>query len=90
MPATVTVTDSRLKLYPNPASQYMRIELETPEPVVVSDYLVEIYGITGQLHARVPYTGNDIDISGYAPGLYIVRLIHGKSGKSHTQKIIIQ
>ena len=80
-----TVTNTCLKVYPNPASQYIRIELET----VSSDYDVEIYGAIGKLYYRAPYSDNDIDVSGFDPGLYIVRIIHRKSGRVDTQKVVV-
>jgi len=84
-----TVANTRLKVYPNPASQYIRIELETSENVVSTDYDVELYGITGQLHFRAPFTGNQIDVSGFDSGIYLVRVIHRKSGIAQTQKVTI-
>ena len=85
-----TVADSRMKIYPNPASQLIRIVLETQQPVLSQDYLVEIYDISGRTHYRAPYTGNDIDVSGLKPGFYIVQLIHRKTGISKNQKLIIE
>ena len=84
-----TVTDSRMKLYPNPASQHVRIELETTEAFLPSDYHVEIYDVTGRLRYREPYTDGDMDVSRFEPGLYIVRVIHRKSGNVQTQKLVI-
>jgi hypothetical protein len=88
-PLPATVADTRLKIYPNPASQYIRIELETLETVISPDYNVEIYGVTGRLRYRAAYTGNYIDVSGFEPGLYVVRLIHRKSGTACTQKVMV-
>jgi len=82
--------NTRLKIYPNPASQHIRIELETEAAIAFWDYDVEIYGITGQLHYRAPYSGNDIDVSGFEPGFYLVRMIHRKSGKTHVQKVVVE
>ena len=84
------VMDVRMKLYPNPASQYVRIELESLEPAVFSDYMVEIYDVNGRLYHCAPYTGKDTDVSDYNAGLYFVRLIHRKSGHSQTQKLIVE
>jgi hypothetical protein len=88
-PLPATVADTRLKVYPNPASHHMRVELETLDAVISSDYSVEIYGATGRLRYRASYTGDDIDVSRFEPGLYLVRLIHGKSGVALTQKVMI-
>ena len=85
-----TVTDIRLKLYPNPASQYLRIQLETLEPANFSDYMVEMYDVNGRLLERSPFTGNDKDVSDFDAGLYFVRLVHRKSGYAQTQKLVIE
>jgi len=84
------VVDVRLKLYPNPASQYVRIQLDTLEPAIFSDFMVEIYDMNGRLCERAPFTGNEKDVSGLDAGLYLVRLVHRKSGYTQTQKLIIQ
>ena len=85
----VTIADSYLKVYPNPASQHIRIELETWDPIIASGYYVELYSVTGQLHYRAPYTKDEIDLSRFAPGIYILRLVHRKTGSVHTQKVAI-
>jgi hypothetical protein len=85
-----TAMDVRMKLYPNPASQFIRIELESLEPAVFSDYMVEIYDVNGRLYHRAPYTGKDADVSGFNAGLYFVRLVHRKSGNTQTQKLIVE
>ena len=80
-----TVTNTRMKVYPNPASHHIRIEVETG----LSDYDIEIYGVTGQLLYREPFTSDDIDVSSFEQGLYVVRLVHRKSENIHTQKLLI-
>ena len=85
----LSVANARMNVYPNPASQYIRIELENGTAIVSSDYYVEIYDVTGRLHYRAPYTGEQVEVSGFEPGLYIVRLIHRRSGSAQTQKIVV-
>ena len=82
-------TNTQMKVYPNPASQYIRIEPETETTMVSSDYVVEIYDVAGRLHHRAPYTGGYIDVSRLESGLYVVRLVHRKSGKAQTQKVVV-
>ena len=84
-----TVTDTRLKVYPNPASQYIRIEMETLKDIVFADYDVELYAVTGQLRYRAPFTGENIDVSGLESGLYLVRVVHRKLGYVQMQKVVI-
>ena len=83
------VTHTRLKVYPNPASQHIRIELETNNSITFSDYDAEIFGMNGQLRYRAPFTGGDIDVSGFETGSYFVRLTHRKSGEAQIQKLVI-
>jgi hypothetical protein len=87
MPATVANT--RMKVFPNPASQHIRIELKTETTIAASDYDVVIYHVTGRLHYRAPYTDGYIDVSGFEAGLYIVCVIHRKTGSVQSQKVMI-
>ena len=84
-----TIADTRIKVYPNPASQHIHIELETSQTFVYKDYDVALYNVSGQLRYHAPFTGNHIDVSSFDPGLYFVQIIHRKSGITHTQKVIV-
>ena len=84
-----TVADFRVKVYPNPASLYVRIELETLETLASLDYHIEIYDVTGRLRYHAAYTGEDIDVSGFEPGLYLVRLINRKLWQYDMEKLMI-
>ena len=81
--------DTYFKVNPNPASQRIRIVLDTSEPVVLSKYDVALYSVTGQLRYRAPFTDDYIDVSSFEPGLYIVNVIHRKSGNMQSQKLMI-
>ena len=83
------VANTYLQVNPNPASQYIRIALETSEPVISSDCDIELYSVTGQLRYRTPFTNDDINVSSFEQGLYIVRVIHRKSGNTQSQKLMI-
>jgi len=78
----------RVKFFPNPASQLIRIEPET-DNIVLTDYDVEIYDAIGRLNYRAPYTGDYIDVSEFEQGSYIIRFIHKNSGQFQTEKIVI-
>ena len=84
-----TATNTRINIYPNPASQNIRITLETFEPVISSDYDTALYSVTGQLCYRAPLTNDYIDVSSFESGFYIVRVIHRKTGIMQSQKLII-
>jgi len=81
-----TVTNTRMIVYPNPASQRIRIVSET---FISSDYDVELYNVAGRLLYRAPFTNDHIDVSSFEPGFYIVRIIHRKSGVFQSQKLVI-
>ena len=84
-----TVSNLLMKLYPNPASHNVHIDLETLGTVIPSHYNIEMYDVTGRLRYRAPYTGEYIDVSGFESGLYIVRLINRKTWKVQTDKLMI-
>jgi len=79
-------------LYPNPASQFVRIGLETGETGeagVFTNYDVEIYDITGRLRYRVPFTDEYIDLNKFETGMYLVRLMNRKLWQIQTEKLMI-
>lgn len=84
-----TITDTGMKLYPNPAAQFVRIGLETGEPGVFTNRDVEIYDMTGRLRYRAPFTGEYIDLNGFEQGMYLVRLINKKLLHIQTEKLMI-
>jgi hypothetical protein len=79
---------SGLKIYPNPASQYIRVEITESEPPQ-GIYDLEIYGSAGQLRSRCSFTGDIIDISPLEQGLYIVCLVHRKTGQTWKQRLVV-
>jgi hypothetical protein len=62
------LTNSRdLNVYPNPARSFIHINVEDPG-------LVQVFSIMGQLIGTFELTSSSkIDISSYAPGLYIIK-----------------
>ncbi|MDR0713277.1 MAG: T9SS type A sorting domain-containing protein [Bacteroidales bacterium] len=79
---------SELKVYPNPASQYVRVEI-TDSELPAGGYELEIYNSAGQLRFRRPFTGEIIDISPLEQGLYVIRLVHRKTGQTWKQRLVI-
>jgi hypothetical protein len=76
---------NELKIYPNPASSKLFVEIlseTTVEPSMV------LYGLSGrELKAfDLMDIKNVIDISGYAPGLYFIKVITGK--KQYHKKLL--
>ncbi len=78
-----------MKIYPNPASQQIYIAFDAFAEINPSEYDAEIYAQTGRLRYRGTLDGLPIDVSRFEPGVYIVRLVHKKSGHTQSQKILI-
>jgi len=76
---------SPLTCYPNPATE--RIWFNIPTEYTGEDILIYIYDTSGrELHRSVLRT-NNLDVSGFSPGLYYIRA--RIDGKSYYSKILI-
>lgn len=75
---------SSVKVYPNPASSYIRIESSTQNIERVT-----IYNTLGQVVKTQNINGADIDVSGLSRGTYLLK-IETTQGKTSTHKIIKQ
>lgn len=76
-------TESRVKVYPNPSENAVNFEGVKP------DAKIQIYTSTGQLYRELELQENQLNISGYSPGLYFVRLI-GSDQKMEVIKFVKQ
>jgi hypothetical protein len=68
-----------LLVYPNPTSGIFTLEI--PEADEESMLIIEVYTMIGEniLHTELPVQHSyKIDLTGRQPGMYIVRVIHGK------------
>lgn len=88
---TPSLKNTKLFCSPNPAENWLRIELKSKTVQDVEIWLVASDGRTKQLYAGS--TGNDpliitSDVSGVAPGLYLVKYI--TSTETDTQKVLIK
>ena len=88
------VKDS-IKVFPNPAKAGNQIRIEwkkAPE----GEYVIDLYNLQGQLikssFARIENEMNPFTfpIPVITPGSYLLQMTNKKSGKKHTEKIIIQ
>ena len=72
---------SRVEVYPNPASETLRIDgLEAAE--------IQVYNALGQL-VKVVRGTNEVNVSGLPEGLYLLRITDAE-GKVYTNKIMIR
>jgi hypothetical protein len=79
----------QLKMYPNPTSGKVNIELNGLNPD--EEIILQVYGTTGDLRQQFYYSGAQtlsLDLSGWNPGVYLIRILDGN--KSFTGKIIKQ
>lgn len=75
-----TVNNTQLTVYPNPANSAITITWNDINQNKTSAHAT-VYGITGQLAAQwtVAQGANQFDISGLAPGMYLVK-VEGENG----------
>ncbi len=73
-------------LYPNPVNDKLRILLSNS--VEQSDIHIEIYSINGQKIYSHPFT-QDIDVSNYKSGFYILKTYHKQTKETRLNKFII-
>ncbi|MDR1864242.1 MAG: T9SS type A sorting domain-containing protein [Bacteroidales bacterium] len=86
-PDTERSVRAELQIYPNPATHYIYITFEQKYPL--QEYQLEIYGVAGQLHYRKALAETGVDVGFLEQGLYIVRLVHGKTGQTWRQRLVI-
>lgn len=76
---------SGLSIYPNPASD--RIWLQLPGASEEEDIQVYIYDTSGRQLHQSRLRSNELDVSGYTPGLYYIRVVI--TGESFYSKVLI-
>jgi len=89
------VGTNQFKIFPNPTKAATQIKIEwrkTP----AGDYAIDLYNLQGQLikssFARIENETNvfAFQIPIITPGSYLLQMTNKKSGKKHSEKIIIQ
>jgi uncharacterized repeat protein (TIGR02543 family) len=88
--STETREVSQVVAYPNPVPRGEKVTLQLPGTFTGSS--LNIYNITGALMKpaiSLPSTVNSIDVSEYAPGIYLLQ-VNDKTGNRQTVKIIIE
>lgn len=72
-------------IYPNPANDIINIEVENPTHAIL-----EIHTLSGTiLYSRALHSKQEnIDVLGYKPGLYFIRVLNNED--IYTQKILIE
>lgn len=78
----------QIKLYPNPASEFINIELPPNVEYKVTDIRIIDYLGNEAQHKRLKNTTKVIDISHLSTGIYYLNLILG-TGETHFRKIFV-
>jgi len=85
---TVFSNLEQIALFPNPANDQVSLRIFTDED---ENNLVEICDITGKIISKFDVASQEVytlDIKSFEKGLYFIRSISEKSGKSFTTKLI--
>ncbi len=84
-------TKGDIRVYPNPVSSVVHIEVKAKSPV---NYTVMLFDLSGRLvreslqQAGTGISRTDLDVNGLMPGIYLLRLTNGNG--SFVQKLVIQ
>jgi hypothetical protein len=88
-------TGDSIKVFPNPAKAGSEIKIAW-EKANAGDYTIDLYNLQGQLirsslvKPGIETTVFDFHIPRVTPGSYVLCLTNKKTGKKHTEKVIIQ
>jgi hypothetical protein len=88
---TVTVTDVNpevvlpITVYPNPSSQFINIDSDTPVKV-------EVFNINGMLIKRFnePSIAHKIDVSSFAPSTYLIRVTDSSTMSQKLYRVVVK
>lgn len=73
-----------LSIYPNPATG-QRIYITTKNELIKQ---IEIFNVLGKPVLSARLTGNELNISSLEPGIYILKILEGKS--TATRKLVVR
>jgi len=88
MSGTSTLDSKAVQLYPNPVGNTLKISYQISG---IQNVTAEIMDMNGNIIARKESitSGSSIDVSGYASGMYIIRLVNGENQEVlYTTKVI--
>lgn len=77
----------QLKLYPNPASNY--VTLDNYHPDLHGSLHLRIMDMSGKLHINSEINDSTVDLSTLESGMYVVKIYH-ENNELHSSKLIIQ
>ena len=84
------IDQNHIKIYPNPTSNYIIIEIDNK---IDRNYTLQVLNISGQVVYAEEIKNNEmikknIDLSEYSKGVYFIRVISDSS--SYQEKILLQ
>jgi len=84
--STTLLTSDKIKIYPNPADDFVTIK--GTEKI---DYQVQIFGVLGNLIKQLSFTEqSQIDISTWTSGLYMIRIENTETKNILTKKFLVR
>jgi hypothetical protein len=89
--ATLDLVATQLRVYPNPATERVTVAYRFPSST--TECTLVLRSLTGSAVLRSPLPGQEnetsVDVSGLAPGLYLLELWHG-STRTDVVKLVIE
>ena len=84
----VDVNDVKLRVYPNPAKDVLKIELNTNIIVEAEQLQMSVYDSYGRCLTTKAFDG-ELDVSGFKGGVYLLRVVDGERGQLYSAKFIV-
>lgn len=78
------LSDVILKIYPNPANEWLKIDIQGN-----LDYKVTLYDLSGKI-LKVAYNQDKIDLNNIANGVYILELTDRNNSNRVLERVVIQ
>lgn len=82
--STSNFDEDKIKIYPNPTSGILNIQTDT-----ISEFTIEIFDLIGKKIGQFK-NQNQLDISNYNAGMYLIKITDLQFNKTTTQKVIKQ
>jgi PKD repeat protein len=88
---TTNYKSPEVKVYPNPASQYLNISINNYEG---KTSIVSVFGVNGQLLKTILIEVHDhlvqqIDLQGFSDGLYLIRIADSDNKPLKSERVVI-
>ena len=82
--AVHNTANARIRIYPNPTSEVIYIDVDGP-----LDFQVNLYGIDGRLLKATP-NSNELQIESLPRGTYLLEIVDNKSNQRIVKRIVVE